>query len=138
MNVEILILGYLLFSVFSFMAAGSAKKQIFYITLLLGAALLLVHGGTILWRGIEAKHLPFTNMFETLVLMAFFILALYFLTFPWHKSSVLGGFAAVVACVILALTGFLPSDIEPLLPALKSNWLLFHVTTVITGYASFA
>lgn len=66
------------------------------------------------------------------------MMAIYWTTFPKFRALSVGGFAGLTAAVLLGLCSLLSSDIEPLLPALKSNWLLFHVTAAILGYASFA
>jgi len=47
--------------------------------------------------------------------------------------------AAPLACLALAYASFSPDkSIQPLIPALKSNWLIAHVITCFLGYAAFA
>ncbi len=51
-----------------------------------------------------------------------------------------GSFIAFLASLLLAYASFggQSSEIVPLMPALKSNWLIIHVVTCFLAYASFA
>lgn len=138
MTIGILILSYLFFGVFSFLAFASHRKISTILSLIFGLVALGFHGAEIITRGIRAGHLPWANTYETLVLLSFLIIAIYFLTFPRYRMIVIGGFAGLIASIILALTSLLSSEIEPLIPALKSNWLLFHVVSAFIGYSSLA
>ncbi|MBI4395060.1 MAG: c-type cytochrome biogenesis protein CcsB [Candidatus Omnitrophica bacterium] len=138
MIVGILILAYLFFSIASFLAFASEKKWLLGFSLLLGVIILMFHGAVVLDRGLKAGHWPFTNTYETLILMSFLVMGIYFLTFRRYKIAALGGFGGLIVSAILALTSLLSPEIEPLLPALKSNWLLFHVVSAFIGYSSFA
>jgi cytochrome c-type biogenesis protein CcsB len=86
-------------------------------------------------------HVPLTNFYESLVFFAWAILLLYLIT-EWktrHRS--LGTFVLPVAVLALAYASIAPgvSDrIQPLIPALQSNWLTIHVLTCFLGYAAFA
>ena len=57
---------------------------------------------------------------------------------PRAPFDLIGGFAGVIAAVIMASTAIASPEIEPLLPALKSNWLLFHVSACFISYSGFA
>jgi len=139
MMTGILILGYLFFGILSFLAfAATRSKVLFYASVLSGLVTLAVHGVVIFKRGITAGHVPWTNTYETLILFGFLIIVLYFLTLIRYRTVGLGGFAGVVVAFLLALTSLLSPEIEPLLPSLKSNWLLFHVLSAFIGYSAFA
>jgi cytochrome c-type biogenesis protein CcsB len=138
MSIGILMLCYLLFAVFSFCAAVSGRRIWFWLAVFAGLALLAFHGFLIVLRGIQAGHAPWSNTYETLILLSFLMMAIYWLTFRKFRALSVGGFAGLTAAVLLGLSSLLSPEIEPLLPALKSNWLLFHVTAAIIGYASFA
>jgi len=58
-----------------------------------------------------------------------------------YKNRVIGAFALPLVFMAMAYASLSPvvSDrIQPLVPALKSNWLIVHVITCFVGYASFA
>ena len=86
------------------------------------------------------KYAPFTNMYESLMLFGWSAVLLYLLFERKYKNKSFGMFV-----VPLALMGELSTQIlgfneeaQPLVPALQSNWLLFHVITTFVGYAAAA
>jgi cytochrome c-type biogenesis protein CcsB len=86
-------------------------------------------------------HAPLANFYESLIFFAWAILFLY-LIIEWKtRSRSLGAFVIPIAFLFLAFASISPgvSDrIQPLIPALQSNWLTVHVLTCFLGYASFA
>jgi cytochrome c-type biogenesis protein CcsB len=85
-------------------------------------------------------HAPFSNLYESLIFFAWTVILLY-LIMEWRtKSRTLGAFVTPLAFLALAYASFSPnvrSHIQPLIPALKSNWLISHVITCFFGYAAF-
>jgi cytochrome c-type biogenesis protein CcsB len=86
-------------------------------------------------------HAPLANFYESLIFFAWAVLLLY-LIIEWRTASrSLGVFVIPVAFGLLAFASLSPSvsdRIQPLIPALQSNWLTIHVLTCFLGYASFA
>jgi cytochrome c-type biogenesis protein CcsB len=97
----------------------------------------------IIWRTVKSYqlgmgHAPFSNLYESMVFFSWCIVLIYLL-FEWKvKNSVFGGFVIPFASLVAAYTTFLSSEIEPLIPALKSNWLLIHVSVSFLAYGAFA
>jgi cytochrome c-type biogenesis protein CcsB len=85
-------------------------------------------------------HAPLSNFYESLVFFAWSLPALGLFAFRRHLKGYLGALVATLACLLLAYASFggVDSRIRPLMPALKSNWLLIHVVTAFLGYAAFA
>ncbi len=86
-------------------------------------------------------HAPFSNLYESLVFFAWVIVLIYLVVERKVANRTIGAFATPIACLALAYAALKPgitSDIQPLIPALKSNWLIAHVITCFVGYASFA
>ena len=85
-------------------------------------------------------HAPFSNLFESLVFFAWTIILVYMLLEIKTKMKSLGAFAVPLAFFALAYCSLenLDPAIKPLLPALKSNWLIAHVIACFLGYAGFA
>ncbi len=86
-------------------------------------------------------HAPFSNLYESLVFFAWTLMFLYLLMEWRTKNRSIGTFVTPLAFLALAYASFSPnisSHIQPLLPALKSNWLISHVITCFFGYAAFA
>ena len=86
-------------------------------------------------------YAPLTNMYESLVFFAWTIALLYLFIERRYGNRVIGAFTMPLAFMAMAYASLSPniSDrIQPLLPALKSNWLIAHVITCFIGYAAFA
>ncbi len=86
-------------------------------------------------------HAPLSNLYESLVFAAWAIMLLYLIMEYRTKQRTLGVFPALFAFLAMAYASFstsVDSKIQPLLPALKSNWLIAHVITCFLGYAAFA
>jgi cytochrome c-type biogenesis protein CcsB len=86
-------------------------------------------------------HAPLSNLYESLVFFAWATMAIYFYIEWRYRNRVIGAFAAPVAFLTMAYASLSPniSDrIQPLIPALKSNWLIAHVITCFVGYGAFA
>jgi cytochrome c-type biogenesis protein CcsB len=86
-------------------------------------------------------HAPLSNLYESLIFFAWTI-ALIYLFIEWrYRNRVIGAFSAPLAFLAMAYASLSPniSDrIQPLIPALKSNWLIAHVITCFIGYGAFA
>ncbi|HIJ58540.1 MAG TPA: c-type cytochrome biogenesis protein CcsB [Deltaproteobacteria bacterium] len=85
-------------------------------------------------------HAPLSNLYESLIFFAWVIILLYMIIELRTKTRTLGVFVTPLAFLALAYASFSPgieSHIQPLIPALKSNWLIVHVITCFFGYAAF-
>jgi cytochrome c-type biogenesis protein CcsB len=86
-------------------------------------------------------HAPLSNMYESLVFFSWTIVIIYLVIERKYKNAIIGAFATPLAFLTMAYASMSPnvSDrIQPLIPALKSNWLIAHVITCFLGYAGFA
>jgi cytochrome c-type biogenesis protein CcsB len=85
-------------------------------------------------------HAPLSNLYESMIFFAWTIVFLYLLIEWRTKNRSLGVFATPLAFLAMAYASYSPtmsSRIQPLVPALKSNWLIAHVLTCFFGYAAF-
>ncbi len=86
-------------------------------------------------------HAPLSNLYESLVFFAWVTVLVYLIIEYKTKKRVIGAFATPFATLAMAYASFSPNvqdTIQPLIPALQSNWLIAHVITCFLGYASFA
>ena len=81
---------------------------------------------------------PMTNLYESLVFFAWTIALIYLILERKFNIRTVGAFVAPFPFLIMAYASLNPNDIQPLVPALKSNWLIFHVMSCFVGYAAFA
>ena len=105
----------------------------------------LAHTAALLlrWRAAYAvgyNHPPLTNFYESLIFFSWAIILLYIMMEWRTRTRILGLFVVPVAFLCLAFASLSPdmnTRIQPLIPALQSNWLTSHVLTCFMGYAAF-
>ncbi len=86
-------------------------------------------------------HAPLSNLYESLIFFAWTIVFIYLIIERKYKNRIIGAFTTPIAFLAMAYASLSPDitdRIQPLLPALKSNWLIAHVITCFIGYAAFA
>jgi cytochrome c-type biogenesis protein CcsB len=82
---------------------------------------------------------PLTNLYESVVFFTWSIVLIYLLVDLKYKQPSVGAF--VMPFALFGQIGaqmWLNDGIDPLVPALQSNWLTYHVITCFLGYAAFA
>lgn len=86
------------------------------------------------------RSAPLRNLYESLIFFVWALIAFHLLTEFKYKNRSLGAFVLPVAALALAFIDVsgMSTEIEPLVPALQSNWLLFHVFLSFIGYAAFS
>jgi cytochrome c-type biogenesis protein CcsB len=84
-------------------------------------------------------HAPLSNLYESVVFFSWTIVLIYMFIEIKYKYRIVGAFVVPFALLGMAWAQLgIHSGIEPLVPALQSNWLLYHVITCFLGYAAFA
>ncbi|MBA3017072.1 MAG: c-type cytochrome biogenesis protein CcsB [Proteobacteria bacterium] len=86
-------------------------------------------------------HAPLSNMYESLVFFSCTIAVIYLVIERTYKNRIIGAFAMPIVFLSIAYASLSPNirdQIQPLIPALKSNWLIAHVMACFLGYAAFA
>lgn len=106
---------------------------------------LAAHTVAIIFRWVESYnlgigHAPLSNLYESLIFFAWTIILLYMIVEWRTKNKSLGAFATPLAFLAMAYASSpqISNSIQPLIPALKSNWLIAHVITCFFGYSAFA
>lgn len=91
-------------------------------------------------RWLEAGYFPLSNLYESLFFLTWGITAVHLIAENMSRSRLVGVATAPVAMAITAFAALtLPSEMqhsEPLVPALKSNWLMMHVSVMMLSYAA--
>ncbi len=86
------------------------------------------------------RSAPLRNLFESLIFFVWCLILGYLIIEFKYKNRSFGAFVTPIAGLALAfidLSG-MSKEIEPLVPALQSNWLLAHVLMSFISYATFA
>jgi len=122
---------------------GAAFEGIPYLPLLgtAGMAIANLCIATLLGaRWLEAGYFPLSNLYESLFFLAWGITTIHLIAENRSASRLVGVVTAPVAMGITAFAALtLPSTMqqaEPLVPALKSNWLMMHVSVMMLSYAA--
>lgn len=99
----------------------------------------LLHGSVLLLRGLATERIPLGNMFELATMVTFVgVLGFLFLSIRQPRLRGIGLFVLLPITVGMVLIGlFLYAESGPLVAALRSRWLLVHVTTVSIGFGAF-
>ncbi|MDH4163217.1 MAG: c-type cytochrome biogenesis protein CcsB [Nitrospirota bacterium] len=84
-------------------------------------------------------RVPLSNLYESLVFFTWCTVLIYVVVEWKYKTRAFGAFVMPVAFMALAFINVagISNDITPLVPALKSNWLLYHVLLSFISYATF-
>ncbi|MBF8276605.1 MAG: resC ccsA 2 [Candidatus Brocadiaceae bacterium] len=91
----------------------------------------------VITRSVEAGHPPFSNLYESLVFYACCTVFVYLIFEFVYNFRIVGALASVLTMLILFYATLQDDTIRPIMPALKSNWMLIHVITYMLGYAAF-
>jgi len=85
------------------------------------------------------RSIPITNLYESLQVFALLLMVIYIIVELIFKLKVFGVFAtALSGTTILFIDSIgIPATINPLIPALQSNWLLAHVSLSFVAYIFF-
>ncbi|NET56562.1 MAG: c-type cytochrome biogenesis protein CcsB [Symploca sp. SIO2E6] len=91
-------------------------------------------------RWLEAGYFPLSNLYESLFFLTWGITTVHLIAENMSRSRLVGVATAPVAMGITAFAALkLPSEMqvsEPLVPALKSNWLMMHVSVMMLSYSA--
>lgn len=115
-------------------AAGRWSRRLIVFSLLWNLA-ALTH------RGFSAGHAPWANQYESATMVAFGVVASYYLFSRKHPVKGLGLLVLPAAMVVIAAASLLPGEykkMNPLMPALQSYWLTIHVSLMLLSYGAFA
>jgi cytochrome c-type biogenesis protein CcsB len=121
--------------VFMFKKKKSLKKGII-LQIALIAAVMAYHLFGIALRWYISGYAPWSNAYETMVYVAFITVAA---GLVFNRSAITVALATLFGGVILFVSGlnWLDPQISPLVPVLKSPWLMIHVAVIVAAYGFF-
>lgn len=133
---------YLIATLFFGGAVKGAKSQASYrnsraglIGIIITVIGFLTHVGYFLARWAASGHAPVGNLFEAITALGMMLVGAFILLYYLYRTPSLGLFALPIAVIIIGYAAMFPTDVTPLIPALKSKWLAIHVITTILGEA---
>jgi len=105
---------------------------------------LLAQTTMLVMRGVTARHVPLVSMYEYLSAFSWMVVLAY-LVYEWRAANTTegvqaaGGPAILLAVALLGYASTLPLEMkkaEALMPVLKSDWLIFHVSVAVIAYGA--
>lgn len=91
-------------------------------------------------RWLNYGYFPLSNLYESLMFLAWGITFTTIVLEYKARTPIIGSISNPIALFIVGFAGLsLPESMQapsPLVPALKSNWLMMHVTVMMLSYAS--
>jgi cytochrome c-type biogenesis protein CcsB len=131
-----------------FAGAQSANMETIGSRLAWAAVAMALIGMMVRWYesyliGPDIGHIPVSNLYEVFVLFCWMTTIFYLYFEQQYNTRSIGAF---VMLVVSAAVGFLAwysvareaSEIQPLVPALKSWWMKLHVPANFIGYGTFS
>jgi len=91
-------------------------------------------------RWLNYGYFPLSNLYESLMFLAWGITSTSIIIEYKTRTALIGSISNPIALFVVGFAGLsLPESMQapsPLVPALKSNWLMMHVTVMMLSYAS--
>jgi len=95
---------------------------------------------SLLARWIINQYFPLSNLYESLLFLTWCLTFAQILLEYKNKNIIIGTINSPICLFIVSFASFsLPIDMQqasPLVPALRSNWLIMHVTIMMVSYAT--
>ena len=133
----IVMLAYFAAMILYFAFIAVKKDAVARVAVGLQIAGFVLHTAALVCRGIGAGRLPLTNQYEFATSFAWGLCLVSLIFVIRFKFPVLGAFAAPVIFLIIGYAAMQSKEVKELMPALRSNWLGFHVSTAIIAYGAF-
>nr|QVQ56706.1 cytochrome c biogenesis protein ccs1 [Erythrocystis saccata] len=133
----LLLLGLVIYWInLNFNSTNHLNKLCFLLTILTNITIGLSLG----IRWIENRYFPLSNLYESLIFLGWSITFIQIILETKTKNRFIGSVTIPITLFIISFANsYLPNDLKaasPLVPALKSNWLMMHVTVMILSYGT--
>jgi len=100
----------------------------------------LTSTGALVAKGILTGHVPWSNFYESMILMTALDAVLFLFIYKAYKHDLLGVIMSPAIVILVGIASILPKNFrgnEPLVPALQSYWIKIHTTSMIVSYSVF-
>lgn len=106
---------------------------------------ICIHTIGLIFRWVESYrmdigHVPLANLYESLIFFAWsvtFMLIVMRKKIPYPVIAMCASLASLFLLGYASISDSVEKNIQPLIPALQSNWLHIHVITCFVAYAAF-
>lgn len=115
------------------------KIRIFGLIFLFIGLLLHLVGIVLRWK--ISGHIPLSNMYESFIFTTVGLILFGILIEIKNKTQLISIVCSIIGFIFMIIAHKLPifnSKISPIMPALQSSWLTYHVVTIMLSYSAFA
>lgn len=98
----------------------------------------IIHTANLLIRSYAAHRLPYTNLYESLLIFSWGIAAISLYLIIKRRLTYTAAVTLPTISAALIYAAQMDRTIHPLPPALQSSWLFIHVSLAIIAYGAFA
>ena len=133
----IVLIGYFVNTAMFFLFTVLKKEILAKIAIGMQAGILVLHTAVLVLRGIGAGRWPMANQYEFATGFAWALCLVSLIFMKKYKFPVLGAFSSPVILLMIGYAAMQSREVKELMPSLRSNWLVFHVSTVIIAYGAF-
>ena len=134
---SMIMLLYFISMILYFVFIASKKEVLSKAAVLIQLIGLILHTAALILRGVNAGRLPMTNQYEFATSFAWGLSLISLVFIIRFHFPVLGAFSAPITFLVIGYAAMQDKEIHALMPALRSNWLGFHVSTAIIAYGAF-
>lgn len=96
--------------------------------------------GALVAKGVVTGHVPWSNFYESMILMTALAAILFLVMYKSYKNDLLGVIMSPAIVLLIGIASILPKNYrgnDPLVPALQSYWIKIHTTAMIVSYSVF-
>nr|YP_010903433.1 heme attachment to plastid cytochrome c [Hypnea cryptica]WCH55886.1 heme attachment to plastid cytochrome c [Hypnea cryptica] len=97
-------------------------------------------GTSLLIRWINNRYFPLSNLYESLIFLTWALTFIHLIIEKQNNSKLIGAINIPISLFVIAFSSLvLPPEIKeasPLVPALRSNWLMMHVSIMMFSYGT--
>jgi cytochrome c-type biogenesis protein CcsB len=119
-------------------ATGPSRARIGRMAIALNVFGVLLHLGSMVLRGLATQRVPWGNMYEYVSAVCLVAVVAWLVVVRQHRVAQLGVFVLLPITLLLFLAGtVLYTQAAPLQPALRSYWIVIHVSAAVVGSGVF-
>ena len=128
---------YLVGLLHSFIGFYRKRKVFIQVALGLVGCGFACHTVFLILLGLRVRHLPITNLSESLSFFAWCITLTFIAAHLRYRINVLGAFVLPLVSLLTILSELIWEGNHTIPPLLKSRWLYFHTSVAFLAYAAF-
>ena len=132
------LLGYFLAMAAAFLAVAFRKKGLNLASRLLFVVAFVMESAYLIIRGVLANRLPLSNQFEFATAFSWGVALMLIILWSKWKEVWLNAIVMPMVFFLLSYAALQPREITELMPALRSGWFGFHISSAVISYSAFA